>query len=911
MIADEKEQALKEFIKTINESEVAVFCIMDYWTFDWCVELKNYIQRNPNELKKTILFWMELRVECPVDYRLNIHVILSDKTSIQELNDFKSELEIRIWKDKKKLSNESLVLLAKSFDESKAKVHGYRDPKWLSDEELLELWSKTAEITKDSLTRAFSHIPKDSGFILLPYDTSDWLLELDWKKHPQADNYFMQTADIFESRDSRNVDLFLWRETDENKEFFENFYKTLWWLPKPCISWSDAHSFSNYWIYPSEKITWIKADPTFEWLKQIIYEPIDRVRIQELKPEEKEGYRVIDRVRFEDEHFMKEELVLNQNLNVIIGSRSSGKSTLLSHIANTIDSRQVMERGYEPLKWWSNFKVYWKDGEGWNFSEQPENRWIVYIPQNHINRLADSDNEKSEILWFIEKVLFLSEGWSVLLQEKEKLEQTLVLINGNIKIKVWELFWFIDSINKQKQKIKAFWDKKGVTEELGKVANQIKSLNTEISEDELRRFNEIMDEGLKNKQKSEVYKSDLSIIRNYYDKEDSEIEALFFRDVSMWVQDSNFRKLIGEDINILKGKFITSFKSWLMLKVTDLIKEITEIEANNAKLKEDNKILLGKWMKNKTANDLEKNRQKLKEKLLEIEKEEKNLLELIDTKNDILNQLVLFSKQRTTLRDAFAKQIQADIAWIKYSGLTKIDVQKFETFFDLNISYHYSREAKDYFNKIPAYTDSDGNLIKQCILGECKKVLELLLEEDETKKLKIKSSVTLKAVVEWFLEDYEYINYSIEYEEDNYREMTPGKKALVVLKLLIESSPEQSPILIDQPEDDLDSRSIYTDISNFLRQKKQERQIIIVTHNANIAVWADAEEVIVANRHGVESPNPDKTPFCYISGSIESSYFDVSKEWILYEQGIQWHACSILEWWEDAFKKRKAKYNLS
>jgi ABC-type lipoprotein export system ATPase subunit len=55
------------------------------------------------------------------------------------------------------------------------------------------------------------------------------------------------------------------------------------------------------------------------------------------------------------------------------------------------------------------------------------------------------------------------------------------------------------------------------------------------------------------------------------------------------------------------------------------------------------------------------------------------------------------------------------------------------------------------------------------------------------------------------------------------------------------------PILIDQPEDDLDNRSIFNELIPFIREKKIERQFIIVTHNANVVLGGDAEEVIVAN----------------------------------------------------------------
>ena len=104
---------------------------------------------------------------------------------------------------------------------------------------------------------------------------------------------------------------------------------------------------------------------------------------------------------------------------------------------------------------------------------------------------------------------------------------------------------------------------------------------------------------------------------------------------------------------------------------------------------------------------------------------------------------------------------------------------------------------------------------------------------------------------------------------DSIDAMSPGKKALVLLKLLIELANNRCPILIDQPEDDLDNRSIFEELIPFIRKKKKDRQIIIVTHNANIVIGADADEVIVANQHGNDAPNKEWR-FEYRSGAIEN-----------------------------------------
>jgi len=66
--------------------------------------------------------------------------------------------------------------------------------------------------------------------------------------------------------------------------------------------------------------------------------------------------------------------------------------------------------------------------------------------------------------------------------------------------------------------------------------------------------------------------------------------------------------------------------------------------------------------------------------------------------------------------------------------------------------------------------------------------------------------------------------------------MSEGKRAFVILKLLLDFSEKIGPILIDQPEDDLDNRSISNELAEYLKEKKKIRQIIVVTHNANVVL---------------------------------------------------------------------------
>ena len=148
------------------------------------------------------------------------------------------------------------------------------------------------------------------------------------------------------------------------------------------------------------------------------------------------------------------------------------------------------------------------------------------------------------------------------------------------------------------------------------------------------------------------------------------------------------------------------------------------------------------------------------------------------------------------------------------------------------------------------------------------------------------------------------------YENDTFDGMSQGKQAFVILKLLLDFSNKQCPILIDQPEDSLDNRAIYKELVKYIRLKKVQRQIILVTHNPNVVVGADSELVIIANQQGTKTPNKDDIKFQYKEGSLEdSSPVDDNKDLpILDRMGIREHVCEILEGGEEAFANREKKY---
>ena len=179
--------------------------------------------------------------------------------------------------------------------------------------------------------------------------------------------------------------------------------------------------------------------------------------------------------------------------------------------------------------------------------------------------------------------------------------------------------------------------------------------------------------------------------------------------------------------------------------------------------------------------------------------------------------------------------------------------------------------------------------------------------------LQLKGGCTVESALREILSDWYNIDYVVRMDNDDIQDMSPGKKALVLLRLLISLAESRCPILIDQPEDDLDNRSIFDELIRFIKEKKVDRQIITVTHNANIVLGGDAELVIVANQKGKNAPNKQYR-FEYRGGSIEDNNPVVEENGevisgILNSKGIQEHICEILEGGEQAFALRQHKYH--
>lgn len=149
----------------------------------------------------------------------------------------------------------------------------------------------------------------------------------------------------------------------------------------------------------------------------------------------------------------------------------------------------------------------------------------------------------------------------------------------------------------------------------------------------------------------------------------------------------------------------------------------------------------------------------------------------------------------------------------------------------------------------------------------------------------------MQSVTKWlYSTDHITISYGVRFDGMEIEQLSPGTRGIVLLLLYLAiDADDDRPLLIDQPEENLDPQSIFQELVHRFRAARARRQIIIVTHNANLVVNTDADQVIVAKcgPHRV-GQLPEIT---YESGGLENP-------------AIRRHVCDILEGGEAAFRER-------
>ena len=948
---DAWDRYVKALFTTAIANEVAVIGITDYFLIDGYKKLKQIYLNDEARLmllfgdKETVAKVKKIRVLPNIEFRLdklidknrvNYHVILSDELSVEDIEeDFLGKLNISIDQDTS--GNDHKETLSRRGLEKLGSVLKKQDGGFPGSD--YEIGCRTATISDDEIRKVLHDNAKflDKYIIVTPVDED--LCKISWGS--QGHNFkkkIYQHSHAFFTSNPNTREFALGRKHGTEEDYLKEFKSF-----KPCFVGSDSHSIEDIeqklgqWDiqrHDQSRITWIKALTTFDGLRQTLFEPETRVSIQSTRPEPKPDMHVISSIKFKGKSNTFDSsyrILLNENLNTIIGGKSSGKSLLMYAMAKTVNSEQVDNYykilkldGYEDV---NDFELEWKDGKTDGYQKKELSHTITYIPQLYINHIAEKHNTK-ELNEFILELLLQNEVF------KEKYEifyQGVKQSDFTVQDLLNKMFAILD----ERRTVRKELAETGMPEALAKSIEALKLQIKEITErstltEEEKQKHEAIIHALEDLDKriakykaciefssklEELLANRISSIVGY-DTEDNhipgEVDDLFaYYSTGIPVELETLVNTIRDDLTDKLNFFLNSIHELpFKQKLDDALKEK---EKQRQVLEPINKKIEGKKDIVKIQEQLTLLNNKLTVAQGLLEKLEVSKKQFAEHRRNLVKTLIeryhnyqqLVAEINSTYSD-----VDTDIKLV-----ASVDINREEfTFYEL---INKQRATNELFDAIfPKDNHSVCYDEVPVFIEQLRSFKDGVLSFADSSECYARQDVTLRDIFNSLSENRFRLTFDVRYKNDSLFKMSPGKKGTVLLILYLQISTASYPILIDQPEDNLDNRTIYTQLCTMIKRKKSDRQIIIVTHNANLVVGTDSENVIVANQEGQSGTTAtQKHRFEYVNGPIEYSFKLEDTHNPLFKdelrcQGIREHICDILEGGTEAFRIRERKYGL-
>jgi len=695
----------------------------------------------------------------------------------------------------------------------------------------------------------------------------------------------------------------------------------------------DGREFGKY-------STWIKwAEPTAEAIRQACLAKESRISQEE--PELPQIF--IRSIDVTTSKFLGTFNVnLNRQYNALIGGRGTGKSTILEYLRwglcdQTIQSTDLDELGIIEKRRNALIQRTLSDVGG-------EVR--ITMEKNGILHIVKRNSKSREIL--------LKIGDGDFQQVKEDDIRKILPIQSysqkqlsDVGVKTEELKRFIEQpITNKLEKIKF---------QLSETATKLKNAYIQVIrkkeiEQEIENFN--LESRSLNNQAENIRKSLKGVSSG--DQETINKKPKFEKEDTIISNSKNeltvFENKADELLRLLE-KYPEPLGSIEELENKELIQDISnevetifsEIKANaialkalfsSEKLKKLNDLIT-QWNQKKEvfeiAYELSKsNSQSSQQQLLEIQKIENRLNEInkiISDRKLLIKEIGTPDEEFNTQRDNWQKYHSEKVTLLneqatKFTDLSKnlikaevtksINLQPFKT--QLKNIFEGTRIREERIDAIIEVIKLSSDPVKEytLILEEFRQLAELKVSDDKTLKIpetpiltncgfseehksKLCSKLTTDDWLRLSANELEF-NPEFYYTTNNqlgdvipFREASAGQQATALLTVLLNQP--GIPLLIDQPEDDIDNRAIDQIIKNIWDAKKK-RQLIFTSHNANLVVNGDAELVIC----------------CDYKDSTSQTRGIIKEEGAIDKKSVRTEITSVMEGGEKAFKLRKDKY---
>jgi len=718
--------------------------------------------------------------------------------------------------------------------------------------------------------------------------------------------------------------------------------------PKPCFHGCDAHDIGRVLRPDYDRRLWIKGEPTFEALRQTLVEPERRVFVGSEPPAGAQADEAIGSLRAESAPWLKSsDLRFNEGLVTIIGAKGSGKTALadLLALATGADEEEPGPASFigkaRPMLGPLRVEVRWNDGSTQagsldDWFGQPFPR-VLYLSQQFVERLSAPAGLTEPLVEEIERVVFGAIPDESRMETGSFAELRDLMLEGPRSSRAYEQ----DSIVRltrtvateqvthralpalRKAHMEARRAREGLEKEIGAIplkaseekvkahqaaAAAVTTLAEAIAKTE-RRAGAIKEVGAEAGRVATTALSQWRALKDRYPglladevwdslrpsvpvsgpARLSELEEEARAD-AVWLRQTGERRPPGGS----GAPAATPAGLAALTAAREKLATELGLDAVNAKRRGDLEKRLVTLKATEQKSELAvKNAEGAAARIKEAQRERLAAYERVFT---------TLGEEQQALADLYkplSERVQSDARLSKLTVIVNrvVDIDAWasrgEQLFDLrrppfNGRGFLAKEAAAALG-VPWTTGSAADV---------KAAMRDFYESHVSQAMEaMAQGVTHLDVGSWFYStDHISVRYGIEYEGVQIARLSPGTRGVVLLTLYLALDEwDVRPLLIDQPEENLDPSSVYDDLVPFFREAATRRQIIMVTHNANLVVNTDSDQVIVAS---AVRPDPAALPdVTYEAGGLEDPY-------------IRAAVCRLLEGGEQAFRKRGVRYGL-
>ena len=728
---------------------------------------------------------------------------------------------------------------------------------------------------------------------------------------------------------------------------------------KPCLHGSDAHDLDKVAKPDNDRYCWVKGDATFETLRQACFEPRLRVHVGSAAPTNQTPFGVRSVATPSVDWLLPGPVPVNEGMVAIIGERGSGKTALADLIAHAGSSplphdgvQSFLSRARQLFDGTSAVRATWSDDSSSELGllnrpvDPPD---VHYLTQQFVDRLCSAEAESDELLTEIKRVVFLAHDPESRVGA-EDFDSFVRLRSSETDLAVAALNHRLDRLSEEvlverswhRRRDQLARDVTKVKNELDKTDDLRRKLVKPGGKDRAEYYTRLSSaisnreqvvEGFNRKVQSlrklqgeiaryaaDVLPQHLADLKREFGPagladEDWDAFALRFAGDPQSVVDARIaangaaiqraeqrtgsapdpawtedqlaqcsldslkaaRIAVGQQIGIDKKN---------MQRLHQLNQTHSTQDARRRRLEEDLERANGSLER---LHAILAERARLYERFFDLTIERCSILD--DLYEPLQSKLVSAASSASKLRLRVIRDVDVD-TWA-LAGEQLLDLRKNGRFRGKGALADAARARL-----LPAWREGGADAVAEAMESFRAEYDDDLLAQSAVEPGLDEYQQWAVDIGRWlYSTEHVHVRYRIDYDGVSITELSPGTRGIVLLLLYLALDLEDArPLIIDQPEENLDPRSVFTELVELFQDARTRRQVIIVTHNANLVVNTDVDQVVVAacTKHGGGTP-PE---FAYISGGLEDPV-------------IRDSVCDILEGGEPAFRERAKRLRVA